>query len=75
MLDISGYKPEEIDISIKNGWITVKGKQVSGVYDFGHDFRSRQFSRKFTIPIGCTAEQINCQVDPASNTLHITVKK
>ena len=72
VLDLTGYAPEQIEVSIKNGWIAIKAKQVSGVRDFLHSFQARQYSRKFTIPPGLKPADIRCQLDPLTNTLFIT---
>jgi len=56
-LDTSQYRPDELNVSVANGAITVEGKHEEKAQD-GHKMVSRQFIRKYTLPAGAKPENV-----------------
>eukprot|EP00092_Neocalanus_flemingeri_P003057 GFUD01003266.1.p1 GENE.GFUD01003266.1~~GFUD01003266.1.p1 ORF type:complete len:222 (+),score=86.48 GFUD01003266.1:425-1090(+) len=56
-LDTSQYRPDELNVSIDNGVVTVEGKHEEKAED-GSKMVSRVFSRKYTLPAGAKAEDV-----------------
>jgi len=56
-LDTSQYRPDELNVSVANGAITVEGKHEEKAED-GSKMVSRQFIRKYTLPAGAKAEDV-----------------
>merc|ERR1711962_1692104 len=56
-LDTSQYRPDELNVSVANGAITVEGKHEEKAED-GSKMVSRQFIRKYTLPAGANAEDV-----------------
>ena len=63
LADIPGVDPENIDISMEKGVLTIKGERSSENVEEGANFRrverqSGQFYRRFTLPDSADAEKI-----------------
>jgi len=56
-LDTSQYRPDELNVSVANGAITVEGKHEEKAED-GSKMVSRQFIRKYTLPAGAKPEDV-----------------
>merc|ERR1712240_424289 len=56
-LDTSQYRPDELNVSVSNGAITVEGKHEEKS-ESGHKMVSRQFVRKYSLPAGARAEDV-----------------
>merc|ERR1711915_949801 len=56
-LDTSQYRPDELNVSVANGAITVEGKHEEKAED-GSKMVSRQFVRKYTLPAGAKPEDV-----------------
>ncbi|MDQ2991744.1 MAG: Hsp20/alpha crystallin family protein, partial [Candidatus Eremiobacteraeota bacterium] len=59
---VPGYKPDQIDITFKDGVLTVAGKS-----------ERRSFSRSFTVPEDVDQERISARV--ADGMLHLTLDR
>merc|ERR1712240_126005 len=56
-LDTSQYRPDELNVSVFNGVISVEGKHEEKAED-GTKMVSRQFIRKYTLPAGAKPEDV-----------------
>eukprot|EP00091_Calanus_sinicus_P012757 TRINITY_DN2853_c0_g1_i1.p1 TRINITY_DN2853_c0_g1~~TRINITY_DN2853_c0_g1_i1.p1 ORF type:complete len:222 (-),score=84.47 TRINITY_DN2853_c0_g1_i1:167-832(-) len=56
-LDTSQYRPDELNVSIDKGVVSVEGKHEEKAED-GSKMVSRMFSRKYTLPAGANAEDV-----------------
>merc|ERR1712211_205880 len=56
-LDTSQYRPDELNVSVANGAITVEGKHEEKAED-GSKMVSRQFFRKYTLPAVAKPEEV-----------------
>jgi len=56
-LNTSGYKPSELKVNVADGEISVEGKHEEKSED-GHIMVSRQFSRKYTLPVGAKQAEV-----------------
>jgi len=56
-LDTSQYRPDELNVSVANGAITVEGKHEEKS-ESGHKMVSRQFVRKYSLPAGTRPEDV-----------------
>jgi len=59
-LDVQEYKPEEIQVKISDNLVVITGKQEVRIDE--NNFRTRQFSKKFSIPQGVQPENISCNL-------------
>merc|ERR1712212_113099 len=56
-LDTSQYRPDELNVSIADGAVTIQGKHEEKAED-GTKMVSRQFVRKYTLPAGAKPEDV-----------------
>merc|ERR1711872_580408 len=56
-LDTSQYRPDELNVSIADGAVTIEGKHEEKAED-GTKVVSRQFVRKYTLPAGAKPEDV-----------------
>merc|ERR1712212_1217609 len=56
-LDTSQYRPDELNVSIADGAMTIQGKHEEKAED-GTKMVSRQFVRKYTLPAGAKPEDV-----------------
>merc|ERR1711973_59333 len=56
-LDTSQYRPDELNVSVFNGAITVEGKHEEKAED-GSKMVSRQFVRKYSLPAGTKPQDV-----------------
>ena len=69
-LDVHGYKPEELQVSVDNNCLTMSGKHEERSKD-GKNFVSRQFTRSFTLPDTVDVEQLKSSLAADGRTLRI----
>jgi HSP20 family molecular chaperone IbpA len=55
-LDVSHFKPEEINVKIVDNYITISGKHEEVMDKQG--WVSRQFTRKYALPENCDTEKV-----------------
>merc|ERR1712055_942559 len=56
-LDTSQYRPDELNVSIADGAVTIEGKHEEKAED-GTKMVSRQFIRKYSLPAGAKPEDV-----------------
>ncbi|XP_072945927.1 protein lethal(2)essential for life-like [Epargyreus clarus] len=59
-LDVQHFAPEEISVKTTDGYIVVEGKHEEKKDQ--HGFISRQFTRRYAIPEGCSPENIESRL-------------
>lgn len=69
-LDVRGYKPDELQVCVEDGRLTMTGKHEERSQD-GNHFVSRQFTRSFTLPEAVDAEKIKSSLCSDGRTLKI----
>lgn len=69
-LDISGYEPEQIRVTVKGNMLTVSGSQEVRAGD-GFTYSSRNFSRSYTIPQDILKEHMHSMLLADGHTLKI----
>jgi len=57
-LDTSGYRPDELRVSVNNNIISIEGRHEEKSED-GNKMVSRQFNRKYSLPMGVRAEEVS----------------
>jgi len=72
-LDTHHYRPDEIKVSVVNNILGVEGKHEEKSDD-GSKYVSRQFVRKYTLPMECPPEKVNSNLS-ADGVLLITAPK
>jgi len=78
LADIPGVNPNDIDISMEKGVLTIKGERSSEKVDEGENYRrverqSGQFYRRFTLPDSADADKIEAKSE--HGVLRITIPK
>ena len=78
LADIPGVNPDNIDISMEKGVLTIKGERSSETVDEGENYRrverqSGQFYRRFTLPDSADADKIKAKSE--HGVLRITIPK
>ncbi len=78
LADIPGVNPDDIDISMEKGVLTIKGERSSENVEEGENFRrverqSGQFYRRFTLPDSADAEKIEAKSE--HGVLKVTIPK
>jgi len=78
LADIPGVDPEDIDISMEKGVLTIKGERSSENVEEGENYRrverqSGQFYRRFTLPDSADADKIEAKSE--HGVLKITIPK
>jgi len=76
-LNVSDYKPEELNVKILNGVVTIEGKhEETKIHndeqgkEGGHkEFVSCQFTRSFAIPKNVIEEQLECKLTEDGNLI------
>lgn len=69
-VDVQGYKPEELIVSLDNNLLTLKGKHEERSSDGSH-FVSRQFMRSMTVPNSVEMEKIQSKLTFGGRTLQV----
>merc|ERR1711973_248000 len=72
-LDTSQYRPDELNVSVFNGVISVEGKHEEKAED-GTKMVSRQFIRKYTLPAGSKPQDVVSNLS-SDGVLVITANK
>ena len=74
-LDCSHFKPEEIDVKTVDNNVIIHGKHEEKDDSNGHkSWVSREFSRKYTLPEGCEAQDVISTLEP-NGVLKISAPK
>ena len=78
LADIPGVDPNDIDISMEKGILTIKGERQAVTAEEGENFKrierqSGQFHRRFTLPDSADAERIEAKSE--FGVLTITIPK
>jgi HSP20 family protein len=78
LADIPGVDPDNIDISMEKGVLTIKGERQSVSTEEGESFKrverqSGQFYRRFTLPDSADAEKIEAKSE--HGVLTVTIPK
>ncbi len=78
--DVPGVEPKDIDVSLEDGVLTVKGERQSEVKDEADGYtRSERsygsFYRRFTLPDTADAENISAKTEHGVLKLHIPKKE
>lgn len=76
--DLPGVKPEDIEVTIENDVLTIKGKRESEKSEQSNNFRrierfSGSFMRRFTLPETANLEKVKAKT--ADGVLELTVPK
>lgn len=72
LLDVSQFMPDEIDVKTVNNEVLVHAKHEERADD--HGFITREFTRRYVLPVGADPEKVTCFVD-SNGTLAIRVPK
>ncbi|XP_034836898.1 protein lethal(2)essential for life-like [Maniola hyperantus] len=59
-LDVQHFSPEEISVKTADGFIVVEGKHEEKKDQ--HGYISRQFTRRYALPEGCTPETVESRL-------------
>ena len=78
LADIPGVNPDNIDISMEKGVLTIKGERSSESVEEGENYRrverqNGQFYRRFTLPDSADADKIEAKSE--HGVLRITIPK
>lgn len=68
---VSDYKPEELDVKIAMPWIVIEGKQEMSAEN---GWRSKQFTKMFTVPEGVKLENILLEWNDAGDVVNCTAQ-
>src|SRR5699024_6988713 len=76
--DLPGVKPQDIDVSLENGVLTIRGQRLEekSTEENGwrhHERLSGSFFRRFNLPDSADAEQVSARSD--NGVLEITIPK
>jgi HSP20 family molecular chaperone IbpA len=69
-LDVHGFSPSDLNVSIKDDFLTVEGKHEERSED-GSSFSSRQFKRSFRIPGNVQVDRFKSKLAKDGRTLKI----
>jgi len=72
-LNTSGYKPSELKVNVADGEISIEGKHEEKSEE-GHTMVSRQFSRRYTLPVGAKLADVESNLSQ-DGVMVITVPK
>ena len=72
-LNTSGYKPSELKVNVADGEISIEGKHEEKSEE-GHTMVSRQFSRRYTLPVGAKLAEVESNLSQ-DGVMVITVPK
>jgi len=74
-LDCNHFKPEELVVKTIGDSVVIEGKHEERDDSTDHkSYVSRQFSRRYTLPVGCDAQQVVSSLD-SKGVLTISAKK
>ena len=78
--DVPGVEPKDIDVSLEDGVLTVKGERKSESSDEGEGFTTTErtygsFTRRFTLPDTADADNISAKMEHGVLKLHIPKKE
>lgn len=76
--DLPGVKPEDIEITLENGMLTVRGRRESDTTTEENGWQRRErlsgtFYRRFSLPDSADAEQVSAKSD--NGVLEVTIPK
>lgn len=69
-LDVQGYKPEDLNITVKDNELTISGSHEEKNEDGTH-YQSRHFSRKFTLPENVEMDKMKSVLAADGRTLRV----
>ena len=69
-LDVTGYKPEEVKVSVENNTVNIEARHMEEAEDHTAMYH---FSRSFTLPQGTIPTKVSHKLDPEKNLLVITM--
>jgi len=62
-LNVKDYKPEELNVKISNGLVTIEGKhEVSNKDKDKEEYNYSHFKRSFTVPKNVIEDKIECKI-------------
>ncbi|MGH1537089.1 MAG: Hsp20/alpha crystallin family protein [Gammaproteobacteria bacterium] len=78
--DVPGVEPKDIDVSLEDGVLTVKGERKSEIKDEADGYTRTErsygsFYRRFTLPDTADAENITAKTEHGVLKLHIPKKE
>ncbi|KAG4068138.1 hypothetical protein HA402_001563 [Bradysia odoriphaga] len=68
---IVDYKPEELEVKIAMPWVIIEGKQEMTAEN---GWRSKQFTKMFTVPEGVKQENIVLEMNDAGDVVNCTAR-
>lgn len=68
---IVDYKPEELEVKIAMPWVIIEGKQEMTAEN---GWRSKQFTKMFTVPEGVKQENILLEMNDAGDVVNCTAR-
>jgi len=71
-LDVSHFRPEEIEVKLVGNDVTIRGRHEERRDD--HGYVSREFTRRYHLPEGCDIERLSSSLSP-NGVLQITAPK
>lgn len=71
-VDVQHFAPEEINVKVVDGQVTIEGKHEEKRDE--HGYISRQFVRKYTLPQGCLPDTVESKLS-SDGVLTITAPK
>jgi HSP20 family molecular chaperone IbpA len=71
-LDVQQFKPEDLNVKTVDNYVVVEGKHEEKQDE--HGFISRHFVRRYLLPEGAKAEQVNCNLS-SDGVLQIEVAR
>ncbi len=76
--DLPGIEPKDIEVSMENGLLSIRGKRESEVKDEQKDYRRvermyGEFYRQFTLPESADPEKVSAKCD--KGVLEVTIGK
>ena len=72
-LDTHEYRPDELKVNVADNMLSIEGKHEEKSED-GNSMVTRQFVRKYSLPVGCQAQTVNSNLS-SDGVLMITAPK
>lgn len=74
--DVPGMSPEDLDITVENGVLSLKGERMQQTRDEHEGYKRYErsfgsFQRSFSLPKGVNAEEVEAQVENGQLIVHI----
>jgi len=71
-LDVSHFRPEEIEVKVVGNDVTIHGRHEERRDD--HGYVSREFTRRYHLPEGCDIDRLSSSLSP-NGVLQVTAPK